>query len=453
MNYSDISSLYRQHLNPQFIELIETIGYQRLFVKAEGCWVWDDQGRKYLDLLAGFGSMNLGHYHPKLVQALQTAVLNQPYNFLHIGPQTSAATLAKKLCELAPQGLDRVLYSCTGAEAVEGALKIARLATGREQFVHVENSYHGTSLATLGLMGKPKKKSIFGSLTPLGIEIPHNDLEALEKVLKKKRVAAFIVEPILGEGGVQIPPNDYLDRALDLCHDYGALLIVDEIQTALGRTGHFFYTRLMQKAPDIVTIGKSLSGGLIPISATLTRSDLYHKAFSSASRFDLHNSTFAGSALGCAVANETLQQLQQLNLCQSSTDKGKYFLSQLRTHLKGHPLVIDVSGEGLLLRIELGPTDQTFLGRWASGLVRKSAEMAVGQWLSLRLLENGVILQPSAHRWDVLKINPPLTITTEDIDYAVQKIALVFQESKSLGPLFFDLGKRLISKTNPMEVE
>jgi putrescine aminotransferase len=448
VNYTEIAGLYSKHLNPGFIQLLETLGYARLMVKAEGCWTWDDRGRKFLDLVAGFGSMNLGHHHPALHEAVHEALSHLPYNYMHTGPSGAAAELAQALCKRVRAPLDRVLLSCSGAEAVEGAIKIAALATRRYQVIYVEDAFHGTSLGTLGLMGKDRMRKPFESLLGDHIRIPFNSIPSLENALKHNKCAAFIVEPVLAEGGVCFPKAGYLDEARELCHRHGALFIVDEIQTGLGRVGSFLATDgMMKNSPDVIVLGKALSGGLLPISATLTSSSVFERAFRKKEDFDLHSSTFAGNALACAVARRTVELIESENLSQRSAELGQEFLSKLKEALAGHPLVREVRGQGLLIGIEIGPTQAGLMNRVAPGLVTSASQLAIGQWFALKLLEKGVLLQTASHRWDILKIEPPLTIQTSEIEFAVQAIREVFDAYQSVPKIGWELTRRFTQQS------
>lgn len=421
---------YARHVNPAFVKLLGLLGYGRVFERARGTRVWDHEGREYLDLLAGFGATSLGHRHPSLVEKLRHELSRDRPDLLHVGPSPAMAELA---AELAEPPLEIVLFSTSGGEAVEAALKLARAATGRAGVVYCRDGFHGTGLGSLSVMGHPRLRAPFEPLLEHTRPVPFGDLAALRQALDAK-VGAFLVEPIQGEGGVQLPPPGYLAEARRLCERNGSLLLLDEVQTGLGRTGTLFAYQAEDVVPDAVVLGKALGGGMLPVSAVLTTRKHHQKAYGAMDRFDLHGSTYAGYALGCAAARATLAVLRDENLVQRSAERGQQLLEGLRHRLEGHPMVRAVRGRGLLVGIELGP---------AHPLKRALARNVFGQWLALRLLERGFLCQPAALRWDVLKVEPPLTIEPAEIDQAVEAIGEVLDAYRRLVPLLHDLGRRL----------
>lgn len=432
---------YARHVNPAFVKLLGVLGYGRVFVRARDVWLWDAEGRRYLDALAGFGSLNLGHNHPRLVARLSRFLADEPVHVLHVGPARPEAELAERLAALS--GLDVALFTTSGAEAVEAALKLARAATGRSGFVSCLGGFHGTSLGTLSVMGDSRMRRPFEPLLGACCAIPFGDLEALGQALAGKRAAAFLVEPLQAEGGVVLPPAGYLREAQELCRRAGTLLVLDEVQTGMGRTGTLFACQAEGIVPDALVLAKSLGGGIAPVGCTLVRRDLHRKAYGSTSRFDLHGSTFGGYALGCAAALETLDVLEQEDLVANAARCGAQLVAGLERRLAGHPLVRAIRGRGLLVGIELGPTGANWVDRTAPFAVRAVARSVVGQWLALRLLERGVVAQPAALRWEVLRLEPPLTIGEAEIETLIEAVGSVLDEYRSLGPLLLDVGKRL----------
>jgi putrescine aminotransferase len=360
-------ALYAEHMNPAFVKLLGTLGYGRVFTRARGTRLWDHEGREYLDFLAGFGSTSLGHNHPRLCHALVTHLHGEVPNLVHVGPQAQAAELAAGLASRAGP-LRMVMFSSSGAEAVETALKLARAATRRAGVVYCAGSYHGLTLGTLSVAGVARMRAPFAPLLSDCTEVPFGDLAALERAVTRK-VGAFVVEPILGEGGVVLPPAGYLEGAAEICRRQGALLVLDEVQTGLYRTGPFFAHTAEGVVPDVLVLGKALGGGLVPISATLAAPEVHERAFGTPERFDLHGSTYAGNALACATALATLHILDDEALGEASAERGRRLLLSLRRALTGHPLVRDVRGRGLMVGIDLGPTDRGVLNRLAPGMV------------------------------------------------------------------------------------
>ncbi len=437
MNHPCVET-YARHVNPAFVKLLGVFGYGRVFVRAKDVWLWDHEDRRYLDALAGFGSFNLGHNHPALLGRLREFLDEDVMNLVHVGPSPHMARLAEELASLVP--LEIVLFASSGAEAVEAAMKLARAATRRKGFVSCRGGFHGTNLGTLSIMGEERMRKPFEPLLAECVQVPFGDSEALGQALHGRRVAGFVVEPIQGEGGVIVPPPGYLREARDLCRKYGTLLIADEVQTGLGRTGTIFASDVM---PDILVLGKALGSGMVPISATLASREIHRRAYGSMDRFDLHASTYGGNALGCVAALETLRILKEENLVAGSAARGTRLLEGLRRRLAGHPLVREIRGRGLLVGIELGPTDIGWANRVAPFLVKGVAKKVFGQWASMQLLERGILCQPASHRWDVLKIEPPLTIAEPEIDALVDAVADVLADYRGIAPILRDATRRI----------
>ena len=437
---------YAAHVNPTLVKLLRVLGYGRAYTRANDVWVWDANGRRYLDLLAGFGAVNIGHNHPRVKHKMIEYLQRDALQLNHIAPSQQQAELAGALADALPEPLKLTLFSSSGAEAVEAAMKLARAATGRKGFVYCENAYHGTSLGTLGIMGKARMRDPFAPLLGHCQAVAFNDLDQMQAALRAKTVAAVIIEPIQGEGGVVLPEPGYLSGVAELCRRYGTLLVADEIQTGLGRSGALFAFSVENFVPDILVLGKSLCGGFTAISATVTSPKIFKKAYGKLDRFDLHSSTFGGNGLACVVAKETLDLLQDQKLPESSEKRGRELLLGLRQQLLGHALVREIRGRGLMVGIELGPGDSGWLNKTVPALVRFAARNAVGQWLAVKLLESGIICQPAAHQWNVLKLTPALTITSGEINAAISTIVKVFNTYENLGFLIRDLSARLLQR-------
>jgi putrescine aminotransferase len=434
---------YSRHVNPAFVKLLGTLGYGRLFVRARDVWLWDHQGRQYLDALAGFGSVNIGHNHPRLVERLKVFLAEEALNLSHTGPSAHTALLAEELARLADP-LTVCLFANSGAEAVEAGLKLARAATGKPGLLSCAGGFHGTNLGTLSVMGEDRMRKPFEPLLPGCQRVPFGDLEALKKHLAGGRMAAFLVESIQAEAGVHLPPPGYLSEAQELCRRHGTLLVLDEVQTGLGRSGTLFAYQAEGFVPDVLVLAKSLGGSLAPISVTLTRPEIQARAYGSMDRFDLHGSTFAGNALACVAVTETLHILAEEDLCANSQARGAELLAGLVQRLAGHPLVRAVRGRGLLVGIELGPTDIGLTNRLSPGLVEMISRRVFGQWVALRLLERGIVCQPASQQWNVLKLEPPLTIRPEQVSQLVENLTEVLDEYRGLVPILRDVTERLI---------
>ncbi len=434
---------YARHVNSSFIKLLGVLGYGRLWTRAHDVWLWDYQERRYLDCLAGFGAVNIGHNHPRLLAALKAFLDSQPLNLNHVGPAAPAAALAEKLALVLPQPLEVSLFSSSGAEGVESAMKLARAATGRPGFVYCRGSFHGTNLGPLSVMGEERLRAPFEPLLDQCHAVNFGDLQALERALLANKPAAFLVEPIQAEAGVVMPPAGYLRQASELCRKRGALLILDEIQTGLGRTADMFAFEREGFVPDILVLGKSLGGSIAPIAAAVTSREISEKAYGGMERFDLHSSTFGGNAFACTAALETLKIIEEEKLCANAAARGLELLETLRRGLSGHPLVKAISGRGLLIGIELGPTDKNWVNRLAPGLVESVSRRVFGQWAALKLLERGVLCQPASHHWNVLRLEPPLTIKPAEIKLAAQAVIDTLNEYQGISLLLKDVSSRL----------
>ena len=425
---SATAARYAAHVDPSFVRLLGVLGYGRVFTRAEGVHVWDEQNRRYLDLLAGFGSVNIGHNHPRLIARLRAFLDEHPLILDHTGVSPYAAQLAEELARVT--SLDRALFSNSGAEAVEAAIKLARAATKRTRILFCERAYHGLSLGTLSVSAAKRMREPFEPLLPGCTAIRFGDLDALRRELEKNDVALFLAEPIQIEGGMHFPPHGYLSDARALCAKHGALFAIDEVQTGFGRTGSMFAFQQEHATPDILILAKAAGGSIAPIGITMTTAAIQKKAFGSMSRFDLHGSTFAGNAFACVAALETLRIIDDEDLVTRSRQLGEELLAMLRERLRRHPLVKEIRGRGLLIAIELQHVMKTI----------------AGQWLALALLERGVILQPASQAWDVLRIEPPLTISSAQIHEAVDAIGAVFDEHRSIAPLLAKASRRALAQ-------
>lgn len=445
-NDETVASQFAEHISPELSKLFGLLGYGRVYEKAENVWVWDSKGCKYIDLLAGYGSANIGHNNPAMNTRIKSFLDGNHLNLSHVGPPVHAATLASKLSKLLHHPLSISLFSNSGSEAVEAALKLSIAATGRKAFLYCAGSYHGTSLATLSVMDEPRMRKPFRKILPKSSRILFGSLLELEKALKTKKYACFVVEPIQCEGGVNLPPPCYLKKAQHLCKKFGTLMVLDEVQTGIGRTGELFAYFSEDFVPDILVSAKALGGGIAPIGVTLTSPAIYSRAYGSMDRIAIHSYTFGGNAFSCFAAMATLDILFEEYLIRNAEERGHQFLIGLREKLAGHPLVRDIRGRGLIVGIELGYPEKGFWGMIASWVMSPAVKMLYGQWLSVRLLERGIILQPSCHKWNVLKIVPSLTISAQEAELAVDVIAGVFREHRSGFRIIFDSSLRMLSQ-------
>lgn len=370
-----------------------------VLTRGSGAWVWDVGGRKYLDMMSAYSAVSHGHCHPRLVSAVQRQVarLNIVSRAFHsdtLGP------FLKRACELT--GQDRALPMNTGAEAVETAIKAARkwayqvkgVAGNQAEIIACTGNFHGRTIAIVAMSDEPQYQAGFGPF-PSGFKlVDYGDIASLERAITPN-TAAFLVEPIQGEGGIIIPPDGYLKACQDLCRRHNVLLIADEIQTGLGRTGKFLACQHEAVVPDGLILGKALGGGIMPVSMFLARRHIMD-VFTPGD----HGSTFGGNPLAAAIGLEALNILVEENLSEASATLGKYLLERLRA-LRS-PLIADVRGRGLFVGIEINP---------AQARARRVCE---------ELMHRG-LLSKETHE-TVVRLAPPLVISRAQIDWAVVQI-------------------------------
>ncbi len=411
--------LYNEYVNPDYVSLLSSLGFYRNFTQAQDCLISDDKGVEYLDFLAGYGVHNIGHNHPLLLQEINEILAQKRPSFLNINAPHEQAVLSKKLCEISNAGFSKTLFCNSGAEAVDTALRLARAATGKSRVISCHNGYHGLTCGALSLMSEKNHRAHFGPLLQ-GVEhIPFNDSAALEAALKKPDTALFIVEAIQAEGGVHSGGSSFLKEAAQLCKKSKVLFAIDEIQTGLGRTGSFFAAQHYAVFPDIMLIGKALSGGLVPVTAVLMQEPVYKKGVSGMERSYLYHSTFAGGSLAVAAALKTIEILEQENLPELALEKGNYLLEKLQNLAQKHPIIKEVRGKGLLAGIEFHlPEDLLYK------TVPKAVRNSLYSYTVASALLNRfhIIAQPCSIAGHVLKLEPPLTVTHTQINQCIEAL-------------------------------
>ncbi|MCL6472188.1 MAG: aminotransferase class III-fold pyridoxal phosphate-dependent enzyme [Firmicutes bacterium] len=400
---------YERYVNPGFAQLMRILG-TTLEVKTEGAYMYDVYGHKYLDFLSGHGVYNLGYCHPKVVKAVEDQIKRIA--------QTSARTILNKpmadLCELlakvTPGELTYTFLCNSGTEAVEGSLKLARAATGKTQIIAADNAFHGKSLGSLSATGRPAYREPFKPLIPEVDHVPFGDINSLRAAINDN-TAAVILEPVQGEGGVNVPPSGYLRAVRQLCDETGVLLILDEVQTGFGRTGKMFACEHEGVTPDIMALAKALGGGVMPIGAFIATP----KAFAPFVADPLlHTSTFGGNPLACAAAIATINVILEEDLPKQATEKGEYMLSKLYKLKEDYPDVLkDVRGQGLLIGIEFA--DEGLAGSTIYELEQEYI-------LVLHMLNNP----------KVVRLEPPLIITYEQIDFMLSSLKRAMEQARTL---------------------
>ncbi len=437
--------LHKKYVNPTYARVLHIIGYDKVYTKGDGAYLYGKDGEKHLDFLSGYGVFQLGRNHPQVKQTLHELLdLDRP-NLIQMDCPLLAGLLAERLVEQAKEsypGLDAVFFTNSGAESVEASLKFARAATGRDRFVYLDHAFHGLTLGALSINGSEHFRAGFGTLLP-ATAVPINDLQALEQELAKGDVAAFIAEPIQGKG-VYVPDERFLPEAQRLCRKHGVVFIVDEVQAGLGRTGKFFCGEHWSLEPDIIPISKALSGGYIPVGAVLLRRDLHKKTFSSLERCVVHSNTFGMNELAMGAALATLDVLDKENLIDNAARQGEAFLAGLRGLQEKYEMVKDVRGKGLMVGIEFGPPKSLKLrAGWTA--LEKAQEGLFAQMVVMSLMrDHRLLTQVSAHRVNIIKFLPPLIIGDQDVSYALDALDQVLTEAHRFPGGLWKMGTDLV---------
>ncbi|MFD4543819.1 aspartate aminotransferase family protein [Streptomyces bauhiniae] len=436
--------LHTRHLNPQLPRMLHTIGFDKVYERAEGAHFWDAEGNDYLDMLAGFGVMGLGRHHPVVRKALHDVLDLNLADLTRFDCQPLPGLLAERLLAHSPH-LDRVFFGNSGTEAVETALKFARFATSRPRVLYCDHAFHGLTTGSLSVNGENGFRDGFAPLLP-DTAVPLGDLDALARELKKGDVAALIVEPIQGKGVHEAPPG-HLRAAQELLHKHKALLIADEVQTGLGRTGDFYaYQHEDGVEPDLVCVAKSLSGGYVPVSATLGKDWIFKKVYSSMDRVLVHSASFGANAQAMAAGLAVLAVMEDEQIVARARTMGELLKSRLAALIGKYELLADVRGRGLMIGIEFGRPDSLKLrGRWT--MLQAARKGLFAQMVVVPLLQRHLILtQVSGDHLEVIKLIPPLVIDEADVERFVDAFTAVMDDAHSGGGLMWDFGRTLIKQ-------
>jgi ornithine--oxo-acid transaminase len=409
--------LHAAHVNPAAVRTLKTIGFDRCYVRAEGPYLWDLQGTKYLDMLSGYGVFGLGRNHPEIIRALREFLGSNYPSLVKLDAPLLGGLLAQELKKRMPMPLDMVFFTNSGAEGIETALKYARCATGRPGILHCAKAFHGLTYGALSLNGDESFREGFEPFLTDCRRIPYNDLEALEEELRRGDVAAFVVEPVQGKG-VNIPSPGYLREAARLCHQYGALFVDDEVQAGMGRTGRFLAIEHDGEVDaDIVVLAKTLSGGFVPVGAVLCKKWIHEKVFSSMQRSVVHSSTFSEGSLAMVAGLATLEVLDREGLIQRAETTGNRLGQALRTLISQYEFLKEVRWRGLMIGIEFGPPRSLAL-KTAWTVIHKLDKSLFPQAAIVPLLDKHHILtQVAGHHIDVLKLLPPFGISEADVQW------------------------------------
>ncbi len=434
--------LHEKYINPTLVKVFRTIGFDRVYTKAKGQYLWDKEGNRYLDMLSGFGVYSIGRNHPQVAQVIRDVLDLDLPNMVQMDCAFLAGLLAEALVKRCPPHLEAVFFCNSGTEAVEASLKFARAATGRSKFAYLDHGWHGLTLGSLSIMGNEEFREGFGEMLA-GVEVPYGDLEAMERALSKRDIAVLAVECIQGKG-VRIPADDYLPAAQALCRKYGTLFFCDEVQTGYGRTGKLFSFEHWNLEPDIVSTSKALSGGYVPVGAMITRRSIYQKVFNRMDRCWVHSSSFGRNNLGMAVGLATLHILDEEKLVERSATQGQKLLDAVNALKTRHDVLMEARGKGCMIGIEFHePRSLKMKVAWK--MVHAAHDGLFAQMLVMPLLEkHHVLTQVSGNHGDIIRVLPAFVITDEDIQYFVNALDDVLNDCYKLPGPMWDLGANLV---------
>jgi ornithine--oxo-acid transaminase len=442
---ASLASDYTTYVNPRWAALLNLL---QMNVKYDRCFateLFTEDGRRILDYLSGYCVHNIGHNHPYVIQALKEEMDRCGPAMLQSHVPELAGELARRLCELAGGGLRKVFFGSSGSEGVEAAIKFARAATGRAGLLCASKSFHGLTTGALSLMTDPFWREGFEPLLQGIVSVPFGDLAALETELGTKRFAAFIVEPLQSEAGINLAPSGYLEAAQEICRQTGALFVLDEVQTGMFRTGPFLAGHHSGVTPDIVVLAKALSGGLVPVSATLMTDSVYESVYSSLRRAIVHTSTFSENSLSMRAGLATLDVLEKQSLGARASALGEMLRTRLREELSAFEMVKEVRGLGMLSGIEFKSPSKLAL-KIPFESFRAIHPAMFCQIVVMRLFrDKGILTQICGNNFMVLKVAPPLVVTEDEINEfvaAIREVVDVMHSSPSFWTEALGLAKR-----------
>jgi ornithine--oxo-acid transaminase len=427
------SDRYAGYVNREWVRLLDLLQMNVRYERCIGAELFTAEGRCVLDFLSGYCVHNVGHNHPDVVRALQLELARCGPAMIQTHVADLAGELAEKLCQRAGGRLSRAFFASSGSEGVEAAIKFARAHTRRAGILSAEHAFHGLTCGAVSLMSDAFWREGFGPLLPETSSIPFGDLDALDRELKSKRFAAFIVEPVQSEAGVCVPHPEYLRKAEALCRRYGTLFVLDEVQTGMYRTGAFLAAHHFGVEPDMVILAKAMSGGLVPCGAVLMSDAICDSVYSSLPRAFVHTSTFSENGLAMRAALATLEVLESEQLGQRSIEAGNYLASRLRVALQDFEMVKEVRGLGLLMGIEFQAPKHLRLRIPFEGFGAIHPGM-FGQIVVMRLFRDaGFLTQICGNNFMVLKVAPPLVVTDAQLDAFVLAVRDVVELAHSPG--------------------
>ena len=434
--------LHAKYLNPQLVRVLETLGFDRQYVRGEGCYLYDEDGGRYLDLLSGFGVYALGRSHPAIKGALHEALEADLPNLVQLDCALLPGVLAERLTARAHPGIDRAFFTNSGAEAVEAAIKFARCATGRQRILYCDHAFHGLTNGALSLNGGVEFRNGFGELLPGCEPIAFGDIHALREQLRFGDIAAVVIEPIQGKG-VYLAPDEFWAEAEEACRRHGTLLVVDEIQTGMGRTGKFFCHEHWGIRPDIITVSKALSGGYVPVGAMLTSTKVFNSVYSSMERAVVHSSTFSRNQLAMVAGLATLQAIDDEDIVDRARRTGELFMKSLAPLVDKYEFLHEVRGIGLMIGLVFGePESRALRRRWRT--IERMRTAMFSQLVVVPLFHRHRILtQVAADNVNIVKLLPPLIAGEDEVEYFVAALDDVLASAEKGSGLFFEFAATL----------
>jgi ornithine--oxo-acid transaminase len=426
-----VGALYSEHVNPQWVRLLDLLEMNVRYERCLGSELFTADGRRILDFLSGYCVHNVGHNHPAVIAAVREELESCGPAMIQTHVAERAGELGEKLCQRAGGRLTKAFFASSGSEGVEAAIKFARAHTGRAGLLYANGAFHGLTCGALSLMGDSFWREGFGPLLPETEAIPFDNIAALEQKLAGKRFAAFIVEPIQSEAGIRVPTGEYFRAAQSLCRRYGTLLVLDEVQTGMYRTGPFLAAQHFGVDPDMVVLAKAMSGGLVPVSAVLMTEAIYDSVYGSLRRAIIHTSTFSENSLAMRAALATLEVLEHENLGQRASEAGELLRARLSEALQGYEMVRAIRGQGLLVGIDFTAPKSLRL-RIPFEAFQHIHPAMFGQIVVMRLFrDHGILTQICGNNFMVLKAAPPLVVTDAQIDEFVSAISAVVELAHS----------------------
>ena len=431
-------SAYRRFVNPEWARLLDLLGMNVKYRRCIGTELHTEDGRIILDFLSGYCVHNTGHNHPYIVEALVHELQSSGPAMLQSHIAYTAGTLAERLTALTGPHLTKTFFCSSGSEGIEAVIKFARVFTGRNAIVYAKGAFHGLTCGALSLMGDAFWKEGFGPMLPETYEIPFGDIAALESTIHQHKPAAVVLEPLQGEAGIIPAPVGYLAAVQTLCKKHGALFVLDEVQTGIGRTGTFIAGHRDKLQPDMVVLAKALSGGLVPVAAVLMRDDIYSSVYGSLKKSIIHTSTFSENALSMRAGLATLDVLESEDLSNRAEQLGAQLRAQLTQRLSRFEMFSQVRGLGLLNGIVLQPPTSIRL-RVPFQAFRAIHPGMFGQMLVMRLFQHhNILAQICGNNFMVLKVAPPLVITEDQIAQYLDAIEATLETIHSSASFWSD---------------